>query len=425
MTRQRPRVVIVGGGFGGLHAARALRAANCDITLVDRTNHHLFQPLLYQVANTSLAPSDIAAPIRWILRGQRNVTVLLGDVAGVDVQARQVRVASHQAPLPYDALILATGARHAYFGHADWEPCAPGLKTLEDALEMRRRMLLAFERAEWTSDADERRALTTFVIVGGGPTGVELAGTIPEFARAALRPDFRHFDAGMARVVLLEAGVRLLGTFPERASKTAKRDLEALGVEVRLSATVSRVDAAGVMIEGERLPARTVFWAAGNAASSVGRMLDVPLDRTGRVLVAPDLSVPGHPDIFVVGDLAAVRWHDRWVPAVAPAAMQMGRVAGRNVAQRLRGGPMSPFRYVNKGEMATIGRNKAVAVFGQRFSVTGRTAWWLWLFVHILYLVGFRNRLSVLLQWGYAYFTFQRGVRLVTRAEHASSGGRS
>ena len=420
MTSRRPRVVIIGGGFGGLHAARALQAEPLDITLIDRTNHHLFQPLLYQVANTSLAPSDIAAPIRWILRHQRNLTVLLGDVTHIDPDARAVHVHGHQQALEYDALVVATGSRHAYFGHDGWERYAPGLKTMEDALELRRRMLLAFERAEWTDDAEERRALTTFVIVGGGPTGVELAGTIPEFARAALRPDFRRFDAGAARVVLIEGGPRLLNTMPERVSAVAKRDLEALGVEVRLNETVGAVDAEGVMVGGERLRARVVFWAAGNAASPLGRTLGVPLDRAGRVLVEPDLSVPGRPEIFVIGDLAAICWHDdEWVPGVAPAAMQMGDTAGRNLAKRLRGGGTSPFRYVNKGEMATIGRNKAVAVFARRFALTGRLAWFFWLFVHIMFLVGFRTRLSVLLQWGYAYLTFQRGVRLVTEAERA------
>lgn len=410
----RPRVVIIGGGFAGLHAARALRDAPVDVTLVDRTNHHVFQPLLYQVANTSLAPSDIAAPIRWILRSQRNVTVLLGDVVGIAPAARTVEVAGEGA-IGYDALIIATGARHAYFGHDRWEAHAPGLKTLQDALDMRQRMLLAFERAEWATDDAERRALLTFVIVGGGPTGVELAGTLPEFARVALRPDFRRFDAGTAHVVLIEGGPRLLPAFPERLSASAHRDLERLGVEVRTGTVVTDVSADGVTMEGDRLNARTVFWAAGNVASPLGRALGVPVDRAGRVLVADDLSVPGHPEIFVVGDLAAVRWDaERWVPGVAPAAMQMGRLAGRNAARLLRGVATQAFRYRNKGELATIGRNKAVAVFGQRIAITGRPAWLLWLFVHIMYLVGFRNRLSVLLQWAYAYFTFQRGVRLVT-----------
>lgn len=415
----RPRVVIIGGGFAGLHAARALRRAPVDVTLVDRTNHHVFQPLLYQVANTSLAPSDIAAPIRWILRAQRNVTVLLGDVTGIAPDARTVEVAG-QGTIGYDALIIATGARHAYFGNDRWEAHAPGLKTLEDALDMRQRMLLAFERAEWTADEAERRALLTFVIVGGGPTGVELAGTLPEFARVALRPDFRRFDAGTAHVVLVEGGARLLPAFPERVSATAQRDLERLGVEVRTGKPVTEVSADGVTMGSEHIAARTVFWAAGNVASPLGRALGAPLDRAGRVLVADDLSVPGHKEIFIAGDLAAVRWDaDRWVPGVAPAAMQMGRLAGSNVARLLGGVATRPFRYLNKGEMATIGRNKAVAVFGQRFAITGRPAWFFWLFVHIMYLVGFRNRLSVLLQWAYAYFTFQRGVRLVTPRDPA------
>jgi NADH dehydrogenase len=410
----RPRVVIIGGGFAGLHAARALRGAPVDVTLLDRTNHHVFQPLLYQVANTSLAPSDIAAPIRWILRAQRNVTVLLGDVIGVAPATRTVEVAG-QGAIGYDALIIATGARHAYFGHDRWEAHAPGLKTLEDALDMRQRMLLAFERAEWAASEGERRALLTFVIVGGGPTGVELAGTLPEFARVALRPDFRRFDAGTAHVMLIEGGPRLLPAFPERVSASARRDLERLGVEVRTGKLVTEVSAEGVTMGAEHIAARTVFWAAGNVASSLGRALGVPVDRAGRVLVADDLSVPGHPEIFIAGDLAAVRWDaERWVPGVAPAAMQMGRLAGRNVARLLRGVATQAFRYHNKGELATIGRNKAVAVFGQRIAIAGRPAWLLWLFVHIMYLVGFRNRLSVLLQWAYAYFTFQRGVRLVT-----------
>ncbi|MHB0961625.1 MAG: NAD(P)/FAD-dependent oxidoreductase [Gemmatimonadaceae bacterium] len=415
----RPRVVIIGGGFAGLHAARALRDAPVDVTLMDRTNHHVFQPLLYQVANTSLAPSDIAAPIRWILRSQRNVTVLLGDVVGIAPEVRTVEVTG-QGAIGYDALIIATGARHAYFGNDRWEAHAPGLKTLEDALDMRQRMLLAFERAEWTSDEAARRALLTFVIVGGGPTGVELAGTLPEFARVALRPDFRRFDASTAHVVLVEGGARLLPAFPERVSATARRDLERLGVEVRTGKPVTEVSADGVTLGSEHIAARTVFWAAGNVASPLGRALGVPLDRAGRVLVADDLSVPGHPEIFVAGDLAAVRWDaDRWVPGVAPAAMQMGRLAGSNASRLLGGVATQPFRYLNKGELATIGRNKAVAVFGQHIAITGRPAWLLWLFVHIMYLVGFRNRLSVLLQWAYAYFTFERGVRLVTPRDPA------
>ncbi len=414
-----PRVVIVGGGFAGLHAARALKGEPVDVTLVDRTNHHVFQPLLYQVANTSLAPSDIAAPIRWILRSQRNVAVLLGDVTAVNADVRTVQVSGHGA-IPYDALIVATGSRHAYFGRDEWEPHAPGLKTLADALDMRQRMLLAFERAEWTTDEAERAALLTFVIVGGGPTGVELAGTLPEFARAALRPDFRRYDAGAARVILIERGPRLLPAFPERVSTSARRDLERLGVQVRTGTVVTDVTEGGVAIDGDRLAARTVYWAAGNAASALGRSLGAPLDHAGRVLVADDLSVRAHPEIFVAGDLAAIKWDaERWVPGVAPAAMQMGRLAGRNAVRRIHGRATTPFRYRSKGEMATIGRNKAVAVFGERVTATGRVAWFLWLFVHIMYLVGFRNRLSVLLQWTYAYFTFQRGVRLLASSDPA------
>ncbi|MBX9928418.1 MAG: NAD(P)/FAD-dependent oxidoreductase [Gemmatimonadaceae bacterium] len=416
----RPRVVIIGGGFGGLAAAKRLARAEVDVVVIDRTNHHLFQPLLYQVANTSLAPSDISAPIRFVLRRQRNTTVLLGDVTAIDRAARTVTVRDHAEPIGYDHLIVAAGARHSYFGRDEWEPHAPGLKTLEDALQMRRRLLTAFEAAEWERDAGRQRALTTIVVVGGGATGVELAGTIPEFARAALRPDFRTFDAGGARVVLVEGGDRLLPAFPTEISARVRRDLERLGVEVRLQTRVTEVTADGVRLGDEWLAARTVFWAAGNQASPLGRALGAECDAQGRVVVRPDLSLPGDPSVSVVGDLARVDWTDgRLVPGVCPAAVQMGAHAAANVRARLAGRSPAPFVYWNKGELATIGRNRAVAVF-PFLRVTGRPAWFLWLFVHILYLVGFRNRLSVLLQWGYAYLTFQRGVRLITAGE----GGR-
>ena len=413
----RPHVVIVGGGFGGLSAAKALRGASAAVTLIDRTNHHLFQPLLYQVATAGLAPSDIAVPIRWILRHDRNVNVRLGNVVAIDPERREVRLDDTGTPVCYDYLILAPGARHAYFGHDAWEPFAPGLKTLEDALEIRRRFLLAFELAERTDDPAERDALTTFVIIGGGPTGVELAGTMIEIVRKVLPGEFRRVDARRARVILVEGGPRLLPTFPEASSRRARADLERLGVEVRIGAVVSSVDGHGVRIGAEHIPARAVFWAAGNQASPLAKSLGVPLDHAGRVLVQPDLSVPGHQEIFVAGDLAALqRRTGSWVPAVAPAANQEGTHAAKNVRRRLNGTLTRPFKYLNKGELATIGRNRGIAVFGD-VHFAGFPAWLLWLFVHIMYLVGFRNRVFVLMEWAHAWFTFQRGVRLITERD--------
>jgi NADH dehydrogenase len=416
----RPRIVIIGGGFGGLAAAKSLRGKPVDVTVIDRTNHHLFQPLLYQVATAGLAPSDITVPIRWILRNQRNARVVLGEVVTVDTSAREVVVNDVGTPVAYDALIVAAGSRHSYFGHDAWETYAPGLKSLEDALEIRRRFLTAFERAERTAEAAERAGLMTFVIVGGGPTGVELAGMMIEIVRKAMPDDFRSIDTRSTRVVLVEAGPRLLPAFPARSSVRARRDLERLGVEVRTGAVVTGVNEQGAWIGDEFIRAQNVFWAAGNRASPLGGMLDGAVDHAGCVIVRDDLSVPGHPEVFVAGDLAAVTNGDgSLVPGVAPAAMQEGRRAALNALRMVNGETTSPFRYHNKGDLATIGRNRAVAVFG-RFEVAGYPAWLLWLFVHILYLVGFRNRLSVLVQWAYAYFTFQRGVRLITLAERTA-----
>lgn len=410
----RPHVVIVGGGFGGLSAARALAKAPVRITLIDRTNHHLFQPLLYQVATAVLNPADISVPIRWLLRKQDNVTVIMAEVDALQPDARTVSLDHGTVQLTYDYLIVASGARHAYFGNPQWEPHAPGLKSLEDALEMRRRFLLSFEAAERASAADERDALLTFVIVGGGPTGVELAGMIPEVTRHALKGEFRRIDPSRARVLLLEGGPRILPMFPEALSQRAQRDLESLGVTVRTNCIVTDVDADGVVANGERIAAHTVFWGAGNQASPLTRQLGAALDRAGRVRVNADLSVPGQPNVFVVGDAAAAEISDgQFVPGVAPAANQMGTHAGRMIAADMAGAARSGFRYTNKGDLATIGRHRAVAVLAGR-QLSGTFAWLTWLFVHILYLVGLRNRLTVLVQWAFQYVTFQRGVRLIT-----------
>ena len=415
-TAARPHVVIIGGGFAGVAAARALRRAPVDVTLLDRTNHFIFQPLLYQVATGALAPSDITAPIRWILRRQRNTRVLMAEVRKIDPAARRVFVDDEMREIPYDYLIVAPGSRHAYFGHDEWEPYAPGLKAIEDASEIRRRFLLAFENAEKCEDPKEREEYLTFVVVGGGPTGVELSGALPFIARKALAPDFRAIDTRLTRVVLVEAGPRILPSFPEDLARHAAQDLEDLGVEVRTGSLVTKVERDGVCIGAEKIRARTAFWAAGNKASPLGAFLGAPLDRAGRVHVNPDLSVLGHPEIFAVGDLAVIVQDGRMVPGVCPAANQEGATAAKNIIRDLRRQPRKNFRYFNKGDLATIGRSRAIADFGKvRFS--GRLAWLLWLFVHIMYLVGFRNRLSVLLQWGYAYFTYQRGVRLITDVE--------
>ncbi len=406
-----PHVVIVGGGFAGLWAARALRGAPVRIMLLDRGNHHLFQPLLYQVATAGLSAPNIAAPLRHILRRQKNVTVLLGEVARLDPDAHRLELADGRT-LDYDRLVLATGATHAYFGHDDWAPYAPGLKTLDDALEIRRRILLAFERAEAEDDPAARAAWLTFAIVGGGPTGVELAGTLAEIARHTLHGEFRRVDPRQARVLLLEAGPRVLSTFPEALSEKARRQLARLGVEVRTGVPVAAIDDDGVQLGEERIAAHTVLWAAGVAASPLARDLGVPLDRAGRVPVQPDLSVPGHPDVFVAGDLAAVQCDGKPVPGVAPAAKQMGRYLGQSIRTRLRGGTPPPFRYRDFGNLATIGRMAAVVdVHGLRLS--GLLAWWFWLAAHVFFLIGFRNRLVVLIDWAQAYWSYQRSARII------------
>jgi NADH dehydrogenase len=419
--RRRPRVVIVGGGFGGLYAARALKHVDADVTLLDRTNHHLFQPLLYQVATAMLAPSDITAPIRWLLRRQPNTTVLMTEVRRV-VPERRVVVVEGAREFPYDYLIVAAGARHSYFSHPEWEAVAPGLKSIDDAIWLRHCILGAFERAEQEDDDEERAAWLTFVIVGGGPTGTELAGMLPTIAQHVLPRDFRRIAHETARVILLEGGPKVLPTYPDALSEHARRDLVNLGVEVRTGALVTHVARGLVQIDGgETIRSHTVTWAAGNAASPLGTSLGAPVDRVGRVPVEPDLSVPGHPEIFVVGDMAAISTRGNPVPGVAPAAMQMGAHAARNIRRDLEQRPRVPFVYRNKGDLATIGRHRAIADFG-RLQLTGILAWWFWLFLHILYLAGFRNRLSVLIEWGYSYFTYDRGARLITRPERVRTG---
>ena len=405
-------VVILGGGFGGLTAARALASAPVDITLADRNNYHLFQPLLYQVATAGLSPGDIASPIRWILRNQRNVRVVLAAAQSVD--ATRSVVLLDTGPLPFDFLIVATGSSHAYFGHDEWEPLAPGLKSLDDALNIRKRVLLAFERAEEESDPARKQALLTFVIVGAGPTGVELAGALAEIARHTLDREYKSIDPKEARIVLVEAASRLLSTFPAVLQAAAARSLARLGVEVRLGAPVTGVGPGWVRIGDEKTAAATVLWAAGVSASPLGRTLGVPLDRAGRVLVEEDLTIPGHPNIYVVGDLAAfLHYGGKPLPGVAPVAMQQAQHAARNIRRVLAGQSRQAFRYHNPGNLATIGRAAAVADFG-RVRLSGWIAWVTWLFVHIMKLAGFRNRVLVLVQWAWAYLTYQRSVRLIT-----------
>ncbi len=408
-------MVILGCGFGGLAAAKAFAAAEVRVTLVDRENHHLFQPLLYQVATAGLASVAIAAPIRHMFRRQRNVTTLLAEARAIDIPGKRV-VLDDGTAIAYDHLIVATGATHSYFGHDEWARLAPGLKTLDDAMEIRRRILLAYERAERATDPAAQRRLLDFVVVGGGATGVELAGTLAEIARHTLRDEFRRIDSRTAHVTLIEATERVLPTYPAELSEKARRELERLGVEVRTSTRVTRIDDDGVWLGDQRLAAGTVVWAAGIAASPLGRTLGVPLDRAGRVAVAPDLSVPDHPDVFVIGDLATVTCDGKPVPGIAPAAKQMGRRAARNVLARIAGRPTQAFRYVDYGSLATIGRNSGIAVIGP-FKFWGLPAWLFWLFIHIYFLIGFRNRLMVLADWAWSYLTFSRVARIVMTGE--------
>jgi NADH:ubiquinone reductase (H+-translocating) len=410
----QPRILIIGGGFAGLTAARELSRADADVLLVDRHNHHTFQPLLYQVATAGLAAPSIAAPLRHILRDQRNVTVLLGEVRSIDVRAKCAMIDETQ--YAYDYLIIATGSTHAYFGHDEWAPYAPGLKTLEDGLNIRGRVLMAFERAEASNDPAQRAAWLTFVIVGAGATGVELAGTLTEIARHTLKREFRRIDPASAKVLLVEAGPRVLPSFPPSLSANAHRRLERLGVEVRTGQPVTDVDARGVRIGSERFAAGTVIWAAGVAASPLGASLGVEVDRAGRVPVTPHLNLPEHPEVFVVGDLARVIEGSRPVPGVAPAAKQMGRHAARAIRAALEGRRAAPFRYRDYGSLATIGRSAAVVDFG-RIRLTGLIAWWVWLTAHIFFLIGFRNRLVVLIDWAEAYWTYRRGARIVIGLE--------
>jgi NADH:ubiquinone reductase (H+-translocating) len=411
MSETTPRVVIVGGGFGGLNAARALARARVAVTLIDRRNHHLFQPLLYQVATAALNPSDIAIPIRRILRHQKNAEVLLAEARAIDLAERVVFLDEGSAP--YDYLIVATGARHSYFGREGWAAFAPGLKTIGDALEIRRRVLSAFELAEREKDPAQREAWLTFVIVGAGPTGVELSGALCEIAQHALARDFRHINPALARVILLEGSDRVLPPYVPALSEKARRQLVRLGVDVRTGQKVTGIDAEGVSVGNERIATRTVLWAAGVAGSGFGRALGVPLDRAGRVPVAPDLSLPGHPEVFVVGDLASLVQEGTPVPAVAPAAMQEAKHAAGNVVRAMKGEPALPFRYKDKGALATIGRSAAVADLG-RIKLSGAPAWLAWLILHLLFLVGFRNRLIVLFQWAWSFVSYDRGARLIT-----------
>ena len=427
-----PHVVVIGGGFGGLDAARTFDGAAVRVTVIDRFNYHLFQPLLYQVATASLSPGDIASPIRWILRHQANVKVLLANVLGIDVAGRRVLLEPRAAlqgqaqsatssavdEVAYDYLIVAAGSAHTYFGHSEWQARAPGLKTLDDALHIRRQVLLAFEAAERETDPAAERRLLTFVIVGGGPTGVELAGALAEIARRTLRQDFRNIRPESARIILVEGGPHLLGAFPPRLRDAARASLEKLGVEIRTGSLVTRVDQTGVTWKDasgkeEQVAAQTILWAAGVAASPIAVSLGVPLDRVGRVLAEPTLRIPGHPEIFVAGDICALQQDGHWLPGVAQVAKQQGAHAARNILRAVRGEGLTPFRYRDFGNAATIGRGAAVVEIG-RVKASGTLAWLFWLFLHIFFLIGFRNRITVLSEWAWSYLTFQRRIRLIT-----------
>jgi NADH dehydrogenase len=411
-TESLPKIVIVGGGFGGLTAAKALAGKEVLVTLIDRTNHHLFQPLLYQVATAGLSPADIAQPIRHILKEAQNVEVVLGEVVKVDAETKQLHTADN-LEYHYDYLILAAGARHSYFGHDEWEEFAPGLKSLEDAVELRRRILSAFETAEMSNSEEQRQAALTFAVVGAGPTGVEMAGAIAELARRSLSEDFRRIDSRATRVLLLDGAPRILPSFSEDLSRSAQVQLESMGVEIRTRTIVSDVSSLGVTVNGEFIAARTVIWAAGNTAAAIGKSLGAETDRAGRVLVNKDLSVPGYPEILAIGDMACFKDETgQALPGVSPAAMQMGRHASQNILFLIAGEKPKAFRYFDKGSMATIGRNKAIADL--KFTrLSGFLAWLTWLFVHLLFLIGLRNRLLVLFQWACSYFTFSRGARLI------------
>ena len=410
---EKPRVVIIGAGFGGLEAAKKLAGETVRVTVVDRTNYHLFQPLLYQVATAALSPADIAAPVRAILSKSKNMEVILAEVESIDVNAKKVRMVDEE--LDYDYLIVATGARHSYFGHPEWEKLAPGLKSLEDAVEIRRRILLAFEYAERISDEAARKAAMTFVVVGGGPTGVEMAGAIAEIARYTLAKDFRHIDPSQARVILVEADPWVLAAFPNDLQISARKQLVDLGVEVRTGIHATNLSEEGLQVGDEFIPCRVRIWAAGNNASFVGHSLGAPIDRVGRVIVNKDLTIPDHPEVQVIGDLANFSHQTgQPLPGVSPVAMQQGRHAAHNILAMIDGRKPQRFWYFDKGSMATIGRNKAVADL-KLIHLSGIPAWLAWLFVHIIFLVGFRNRLAVLFQWAWAYFSFNKGARLITR----------